>query len=263
MSWRYARSSVPGTSHVKDSTPCQDYSACAEVDTPVGRVLVVVVADGAGSAALGGRAAELACEDLLARVLDAAPHLEGEPAKAWLEGLVRETRSVVLAEAEETGVEVRALASTLLCLVAAPSWSAAAQVGDGVIVTRTEGEEHWELAFWPQQGEYASTTNFLCEPHALEVLGSRVGSGKVTAAAVLTDGLQPLVLDYATRKAYSPFFNRMTAPLRDASDVGELPGISAELKAYLELDRVRERTDDDLTLVLAHLIGPEVGDGSA
>ena len=61
MSWRYSAVSVIGSSHVGSGADCQD-SCLALVETaPSGEpLLVVFVADGAGSALHGGDGAELA-----------------------------------------------------------------------------------------------------------------------------------------------------------------------------------------------------------
>ena len=55
--WKAVAASVAGTSHARTKQPCQDASYCRVVD---GNTLIGAVADGAGSARLGGEGAQVA-----------------------------------------------------------------------------------------------------------------------------------------------------------------------------------------------------------
>src|SRR4051812_13925070 len=90
--WRYILASVPGTSHDKTGTPCQDASACEIVgDTEQASCLVAVVADGAGSARLAEVGSSLACKSLVAIVTDyiasggAVEQISEDLARSWLQ----------------------------------------------------------------------------------------------------------------------------------------------------------------------------------
>ena len=65
---------------------------------------------------------------------------------------------------------------------------------------------------------------------------------------MLTDGLQPLALNYAAKAAHAPFFVPMFRPLRVAPSGAT---VLAALRNFLDSPRVNERTDDDKTLILA------------
>jgi hypothetical protein len=69
-------------------------------------------------------------------------------------------------------------------------------------------------------------------------------------AALLTDGLQTIALNYQQHTAYEPFFKGLFAPLRTAEE-GCSRELSESLAAFLASPRVNEKTDDDKTLVLA------------
>jgi hypothetical protein len=159
-------------------------------------------------------------------------------------------REAVLAEAQKHGSAPRDLASTLLVTVAGPSGGGALQIGDGVIVV-SDGGGRWCWVFWPQHGEYANTTYFLTDEDAAERLQIEPFSGKVSDIALMTDGLEPLALHYASRFVHEPFFNGMFRPLFDADGAYEINHLSASLERFLSSERVGSRTDDDVSLILA------------
>jgi hypothetical protein len=249
--WRFAAATRTGTSHTREGLPCQDRHRCEVVDLPHGPVLVAVVSDGAGSASEGGRGAEFVCDELLARVRRRLPEITAGGDAAWLRDCVAEVRVNLLAEAERLGHPARQLASTLLCAVLAPQWSAFAQIGDGAIVTPEHGTGEWLWLFWPQRGEYANTTSFVTDPTALQQLEVDVLPHGQDEVAIFTDGLQHLVLNYSEQAVHGPFFERMLGPVRRSPAHGEDHALSDGLETYLGSPAVVSRTDDDLTLVMA------------
>lgn len=242
--WRLAVAQVTGSSHLRAGTPCQDALAWAVLP---GGTLAVAVADGAGSA-------PRADEGAAAAVRAALAHLQGDPAgdvPAVLRAAALAAREAVLAGAEADGEEARSYASTLLLAVAGPDGGGALQIGDGVVVAG--GEEGWRWVVWPQRGEYANTTYFLTDEDASDHMEVEVFAGGADLA-VMTDGLEPLALHYASRSVHEPFFEGMFHPFRDGNGVaqpGEVTSLSASLAAFLASDRIRGRTDDDLSLILA------------
>jgi hypothetical protein len=107
-------------------------------------------------------------------------------------------REAVLTEAQKHGSEPRDFASTLLVVVVGPYGGGALQIGDGVIVV-SDSADGWCWVFWPQRGEYANTRHFLTDEDAAERLQVEPFSGKMTDVALMTDGLEPLALHYASR----------------------------------------------------------------
>jgi hypothetical protein len=71
--------------------------------------------------------------------------------------------------------------------------------------------------------------------------------------AMLTDGLQMIALDYATKKPHLPFFGPLFSKLRSATNADEL---EPSLRDFLGSSRVNERTDDDKTLIVATRLAP-------
>jgi hypothetical protein len=137
-----------------------------------------------------------------------------------------------------------------LGLIVGESCAACLQVGDGVIVLADSEEHAYGHVFWPDRGEYANTTHFVTEDDAIEHLQFESVKRRVVEAALLTDGLQTIALNYQQRTAHEPFFKGLFAPLRTAEE-GCSRELSESLAAFLTSPRVNEKTDDDKTLVLA------------
>jgi hypothetical protein len=252
--WKYIHSSVAGTSHAKNGAPCQDTSACRVFTPAEGQpVFVAVASDGAGSARRAEAGSALACAlfldemSMLFETGGAAADITREFVSGWLTRL----RNEVVLRAEAEGLRPRDYACTLLAAVVGTDNAAFMQVGDGAIVipSREEPEEYcW--VFWPQQGEYANTTNFATEPEAAERLEFELVNERVNEVALLTDGLQNLALHFQTQTAHAPFFRPMFEWLRPAPE-DRLEKLSASLAAFLDSTKVNDCTDDDKTLILA------------
>jgi serine/threonine protein phosphatase PrpC len=244
--WRFAAAQTTGTSHLRAGLPCQDRLACAALP---GGALVAALADGAGSAAEGGLGAEIAVEAVVRQVRFSLE--EGlVDFDAVLKKAAAQARAAVLAEALRQDLEPRSLASTLLALVLTPDGGGALQIGDGVIVVGDTGDE-WSWVFWPQRGEYANTTFFLTDDEALGRVQIETLPATITGAALMSDGLEPLALHYASTTVHQPFFQGMFRPLIQAAGEGEIDPLSSSLEQFLLSDRVSSRTDDDLSLILA------------
>jgi hypothetical protein len=159
-------------------------------------------------------------------------------------------RQRLVEAAGERKAAPRDLACTLLAAIVAPIGGGALQIGDGVIVI---GEEKlaWRWLFWPQKGEYANTTFFLSDEKALANAETAPLPDEVLDLAMMSDGLEPLAVHFASRTAHEPFFRSVLAPLHAASGSGEVLPLSQGLSTLLASPAVRSRTDDDATLVLA------------
>jgi hypothetical protein len=246
--WKLLCGSAAGTSHQRQGDGCQDYAHGVVLATGHSPVLVAACADGAGSASQAALGARLACLAFIHLACEA--FREGLPvqdidARRTL-GWHERVRGLMSLEASLHNLELRDLACTLLTAVVGEDGAAFSQIGDGVIVYREAGD--FRTAFWPQAGEYASTTFFLTGGDFEEHLAFRVLGQRVDELALLTDGLQPLTLHYASRTVHAPFFEPMFEAIRRAPDVQALEG---PLKQFLTSRPVNDRTDDDKTLVLA------------
>lgn len=245
-SWKVLGSSAVGTSHVREGLPCQDY-VCASIHDKNG-VLIVACADGAGSSNHSDLGASIACR---AFVRTAGQQIrEGlDPCQIGRDQMLqwfRTARGFVALEACLRNLAAREFASTLLAAVVGPTVAAFAQLGDGAIVIQEEAS--YRTVFWPQAGEYANTTFFLSDPANDEHIAFARLEGALSTLAIMTDGLQPLALHYATRSVHGPFFAPMFDALRNAPGDADL---EPALQQFLMSKEVNNRTDDDKTLFLA------------
>jgi hypothetical protein len=246
--WKVLAGSVPGTSHQQCGGLCQDYWQFRLTDARERGFIVLVCADGAGSASHSHLGAGLACRTILS---NAAATLDmGLPVSAITSDIMRgwyeSARCRLSLEACVAGVDLREFASTLLIAVADNECAVFGQLGDGAIVFRVD--EGYQIAFWPQSGEYVNTTNFLTSRDFLKHVEIRMVAPPPNELALLTDGLQPLALHYATRTVHAPFFDPMFATLRKDLDPNQL---ELPLKQFLSSKSVADRTEDDITLILA------------
>lgn len=239
----------------------------------VGDAVVLAVADGAGSrpqSLLGATAAvETAVSTVAAalrtaerplvaggdsgsgpepgsRVVAGAPR-DPESLAALLRSALAKAREAVERTAADCDLNVDALSSTLVVAVAAGALVGAAQIGDGAavfidhearLVTLTSRRHH----------EYANETEFLTGPDALESASIVVLPEAARALALISDGAQPLAIRALRGEPALAFF----APLTQFAAAAEDETVaSSELGAFLAGPRVRERTDDDVTVLVA------------
>ncbi len=248
--FRWARACVQGSAHLRDGLPCQDVAGCREVVARAGeRVLLVVASDGAGSARFGELGARLAVErtlaDLAAMVATGVHRVTEPRARA----LVASVGAALEQRAMELGVHRRELACTLLAAAIGEQRAAFVQVGDGAIVASPMGARtSFSCPTAPARGEHANETSFVTDrAPAVSFAAERACLAEV---ALLTDGMELLCLDRLSRRPHAPFFCGILAPLRVAP-AGEATALSGALGDFLASSRVRARTDDDVTLVLA------------
>jgi hypothetical protein len=165
--------------------------------------------------------------------------------KTCLIEAVKAARAAVEAEASARGTAAGELACTLLVAIVRPDFIAAAQVGDGAVVGGDGDGEVFSLTT-PTCGEYLNETTFVTSPDALEQLQIRVRRGRLAHWAMFTDGLQMLALRIPGGAPHPPFFAPLFNCLANEPDTAQ-----AQLVGFLCSGRVRERADDDLTLIVA------------
>jgi hypothetical protein len=210
---------------------------------------LAVIADGAGSAAMGEFGAEIAVNTVVAQLRRALEEGRSDFSALLREAAVQARKSVV-SEAIKQGLEPRSFASTLLVIILVPEGGAALQIGDGVMVV-SDGGNGWSWVFWPQRGEYANTTYFLTDDDAIERVQVETFSAAVSDVALMSDGLEPLALHYASKTVHDPFFNGMFRPLLQSDRPAEVFHLSESLQRFLSSDQVGSRTDDDVSVILA------------
>ena len=250
--WQVVGASVRGAGHEKTGQPCQD--AHAWLQTPAG-VLLAAVADGAGSAAqseIGAATAARSAVERLRCIEAGVPSPDDTPGwRAFLLSGLQAAQEAVEVEAAALQTSARELATTLVLAAATPNCVAVAQVGDGAVVV-ADRQGNLTALSPPPSGEHLNETTFLVSPDALDTASCFVWQGDAAYLALLSDGLQMLALKMPEGAPHAPFF----APLfRFASDIAEPAAAQAQLEVFLRSSRIAERTDDDLTLLLAASAG--------
>jgi hypothetical protein len=243
MIWTVLGESITGTSHRARNTPCQDAFRFRTFGS-IEEWLVIVAADGAGSASRSEVGATLACDEFARRV----EALERDVlfTRDGMTALFAEVRNALFVEAERLAVRPREVACTVLLTVIGPTSAVFAQLGDGAIVVGN-GQSH-RAVFWPEPAEYANATDFFTDDRFTEFIQFETTTDPICEVAAFTDGLQLLALDFTARAAYPGFFQPLFNELRTASDPQSLV---EPFRMFLDSKRVNERTDDDKTLVLA------------
>ena len=247
MSWSTVGVSVEGAGHRQRGGGCQDAHRVERTESG----FALAVADGAGSARLGGLGARLAVDTVTELLVSATA-----PDPAMLAAALGLARSALEQEAAWRGVPLGDMATTIHTVVLFDGLLMTAQIGDGAVVVRdareTEGAGAGGAAVRTldpvERGEYLNETVFLTSSAWVnEVRFGEHDATAIDAVAVLTDGLQLLAFDLAAGLPHAGFFEPIW---RWASTVDDTAG-EAELAAFLGSERVRGRTDDDTTLVLA------------
>jgi len=252
--WRFAAASVAGTAHLKSGSPCQDACRTEMVfSADKEELLVAVVSDGAGSASRAEIGARLACDLFVNEVRRAFQESDGWESltKGFIAEWIGQFQLQIVLRASEEGLKSQDFACTLVAAVVGANRAIYFHLGDGALVESRRSEAgHYRCASWPQQGEYANTTYFLTDADAASKIVTVTADYAVDEVALLTDGLQAIVLDFRARSAHTPFFAPLFGWLRGA--VSNSPAeLSGPLAVYLSSEKVNARTDDDKTLILA------------
>ena len=253
--WRVATATAAGSSHIRDNTPNQDSVAYRLVETGSGQVVVLAVADGAGSASRSDEGSRIAVTTAVDSMVSG---INKRPPAAFVEHLatslvrdaVKRAKNEVVRYGKQQGVSARELACTLIVAVAGERLVTAAQVGDGAVVAFNIGSGEARTLCASHTGEFANETTFITSrtrPHQVAEVGHAPGSD-YNALGLITDGLENLALSMPEREAFMGFWNPM---LNDLSQTDEPEAVPGRLHSFISGERVQSRTGDDVTIGLA------------
>lgn len=250
MGWIAAVECRRGAAHRRRRQPCQDFGAIRKLRSGL---LIGAIADGAGSAAHAQRGARAAVRAVISRLERgfSAGTVSGDPAerlvcahlRSAFVGAREKLRDLALVE----GADIADFACTLIAFAAAPTWLAAIQIGDGLLVARTEGGRY-ELLFPPDRGEYANETSFLTDGNALECARLRVVAAPQSFLCAATDGLEGVSIERRAMAPHAPFFKPLDDYILSARDERQA---RLDIRAFLASARLEARSDDDKTLLLS------------
>ncbi|WP_253195680.1 PP2C family serine/threonine-protein phosphatase [Streptomyces sp. JHA26] len=253
-SWRVHGTKVTGYRHLRDDLPCQDAWGMRRSSDS----LVLVVADGAGSAARAEEGARqvvrLAVEAFapLATPWDRIP--DANARKHLMTEAFRSVRTNFL---HWCGSDPAPFATTLTVVVAAQGWLGHVSVGDGLVLLRTGGDgspaAHHLLPQPAGPSEYANETVFVGSAAALgHVLVDCVRDPGIDGVLLSTDGLTNVLVKRTPSGFPLPhdafvgrLFERLARPDYDHDEEERW------VTAFLGSDQVNRVTGDDKTLLWA------------
>jgi hypothetical protein len=250
--WRWIGACATGSSHVRGGTACQDRAGCVEIDEADS--LVAVVSDGAGSAEFSAIGSRIVVNGFIRHAtahLKSARSFEDVPQTLifdWLDDI----RERIYLAAAQRGTQPREMAATLVGAVISAHNATIIHVGDGSVALRSRNSSEWVVPSWPSHGEYASTTYFVTDDPQPNLKVTTV-EGCFCEAAIFSDGLERLALDFTKKTAYAPFLDSKFQLLTSLPAGRDRP-LSLGLRRYLDSVPILERTDDDKSLILARKI---------
>jgi hypothetical protein len=251
--WRYVQAYSRGTAHILNDLPCQDrVLSQIIIDADGQEIFLGTVADGAGSACRSEYGAQIATRLILKKFEEEfckQGRVLTQLSRTNFEQWITEISDQIGELANDEGLNRREYACTLLFVAVKPKEGLFFQVGDGAIVIGSE--EKYDTVFWPLTGEYANSTYFITDTSAIKHIQFRVINKTIDDIALMSDGLQALALQFATKTAHTPFFKPMFTRLAEESNPGCSKILSASLKRFLDSELICNRTDDDKTLILS------------
>lgn len=250
LDWSWATVTVRGASHVEANEVNQDSVFAGAFDSTDGPVFVGVVCDGAGSAKyshLGSRTAVAKAAELAEEYL-AGGHSVNQLCDAVAETWLRSVRRELVARAGRVGAEPEDLASTLTMVLAGVDDTVIIQVGDCVCVV--DMETCWDVPVWPMKGEYANQTWFVTQDPLKSWKMERLPRG-IDRVAVISDGLERLVLFPRKREVFQPFFESVFGGFGKTDTAEECERFISSMARFLDSGRINDLTSDDKTLAIA------------
>jgi hypothetical protein len=195
--WHLLGASVKGHYHQQANLPCQDYGVFKNISPTKG---IVVVADGAGSAAHSDWGAKFVCEESMkffSQIIDNQQLIDKcftQPLE-W-QSIVHQKLSIIRTSLESYAskkkVLISDLACTLMMLIFTEKGFLVSHIGDGRGAF-LDNQGHWQAMFHPYRGEYVNETVFFTsdiwqEPS--KYIDCQVITTKPQAFALLTDGME-------------------------------------------------------------------------
>ena len=258
VTWQVLGVSVQGLGHEQNGLPCQDSFAYHLI--PDAGICIVAVADGAGSALYsdqGARVATKAATEALAQNYEKllTPLNEQSWQAIALETAQKALEAVEAHKASRPGTDLGDYASTLLLIVVMSNWVAGFQIGDGAILIE-KNQQELSFLLQPPGGEYINETFFLTSQDALNKMSVAYKEECISRAILMTDGLSLLAFKLPGPTIHHPFFKPFLELAADQTVSQE--DKESKMRSFFTSDRVRQRTDDDITMVIVNALPSEV-----
>jgi hypothetical protein len=254
--WRVHGLSVEGYRHRRNGIPCQDAWQNLLTGPSDAPVLVLAVADGAGSRPRSADGSRLAVE--LATASFGQAGLARCPDPDAVHGLLRRGfRDVRQKFLQRTGPQSDEYATTLTVLVLAGPWLAHVSVGDGFAVVRAgaeDGQPQFHLLPQPEvASEYSNETVFLTSATAERSIHTEcLRDPGVDGLLLSTDGLAQAALSWSGGRPLMPNTSFVSAVFGSLDRPSPDPEADASaLAELLRSDKLSAVNADDKTLLRA------------
>lgn len=241
--WHVAKASVIGTSHQRMSLPCQDSHYVLQQ----GDTIIIAVSDGLGSAAHSEQGSALACTTAVEFISQTLAQTATRNDEHMCQQAFTEARNALVALATSQGKELRDFACTLVVAVITPTVWMIQHIGDGAVVGIYADGTVRTLSS-PDNGEFINSTYPLTSGDYQTQMRFMAQHEALAGIAVVSDGVQPMCINYKTSAAFPGFFSPLTTWL---SGLKELSRADSILTTMLDSPQFRLKSDDDMTLVLA------------
>lgn len=183
MDWRMTCCAVQGRGHIKTKTPCQDAVAQASENG----IQAIVLADGAGSAAMSHYGARCVAEHMAAYFVCGFQRVFEQDVDGAKRDILAALRNALEDEAGKHNCEVWALASTLLAVAVCDDRYIGVHIGDGVIGALDDAG--LKVASYPHNGEFVNETTFVTSENALPSMRLFKGeSASLCGFVLMSDG---------------------------------------------------------------------------
>jgi hypothetical protein len=143
---------------------------------------------------------------------------------------------------------MREYACTLLVAILSPTAWHVIHIGDGAVVGIESATQVRTLSA-PDNGEFINVTVPLTSSDYVQHLRYSNGNDALYGIALLSDGVQPMCINYRTGAAYPGFFTPLISWLASMPE-DNLATASTVLHSLLDSDKLRQKSDDDMTFVM-------------
>lgn len=253
IDWKYALASVIGTSHLDSNTTKQDFCLVEKKNINGANYLFSAVADGAGSAKFSDKSSSYICRLFIRKAEkwlneNDISTLNKEVVLSWFLHFQNVLNRVVRIYHIDS---IKEFATTLLFALLSEKGNIFVQIGDGVIAKGDINDLN--CVFEPQHGEYINTTYFATEKNISERFMFEFNSDKIKRLVMHTDGIEIISFNFALKKPHINFFNPIFAMLDEFNKSGLDKNTSEFIYGFLDCERVKQKTDDDKTMVIISL----------
>ncbi len=254
MTIKLSNYSEIGRGHLKNNTPCQDFSYSFKKDN----TYISVVCDGAGSCKYSHYGAEVVAKcvsNLLYKYFDEL-YIMNEINKKYVSILiVSEAINNLTDKSKELNCDIKDLSSTLLFVGVKNGKYLAGHIGDGVIGIMEN--DNVNVLSHPDNGEFANITYFITGNYAIDRLRTYNGSCEgVNGFILMTDGASESIY-HRKDKILAKICVKLINYLKGNSEEECYQFLEKLLK-----EEIVKRTIDDCSIALMSLDADEVSKSS-